>query len=69
MIFPLPSARLVYLGALSLPAEAGSVDQSMQTSSVAASCDVSACSRAYASFHADDCTFQPFQDLRRLCLR
>lgn len=30
-------------------------------------CDVSACSRAYSSFRAADCTYQPFEGPRRTC--
>jgi 1A family penicillin-binding protein len=31
------------------------------------SCNVRACSRAYRSFRAEDCTFQPYSGPRRLC--
>jgi membrane peptidoglycan carboxypeptidase len=31
------------------------------------SCNVRACSRAYRSFRAEDCTFQPYSGQRRLC--
>jgi hypothetical protein len=30
-------------------------------------CDVAACSRAYSSFRAADCTYQPYQGPRRAC--
>jgi 1A family penicillin-binding protein len=33
------------------------------------SCNVRACSRAYRSFRAEDCTFQPYSGPRRLCER
>ena len=33
------------------------------------SCDVQACARAYTSFSAADCTFQPFQGPRQLCVK
>ncbi|WP_334064294.1 PBP1A family penicillin-binding protein [Limimaricola cinnabarinus] len=32
-------------------------------------CDVRACSRAYRSFRASDCTFQPYSGPRKLCTR
>lgn len=32
------------------------------------SCDVQACARTYTSFSAADCTFQPFQGPRQLCV-
>lgn len=34
-----------------------------------AQCDISACSRAYRSFRASDCTFQPYRGGRKLCTR
>lgn len=42
------------------------------TASVAAAaahCNVSACSAAYRSFRASDCTYQPFGGERRLCTK
>ena len=32
-------------------------------------CDIAACSDAYRSFRASDCTFQPYEGERRLCTR
>lgn len=32
-------------------------------------CDIAACSRAYRSFRAEDCTFQPYDGPRQLCTR
>jgi len=32
-------------------------------------CNIRACSRAYRSFRASDCTFQPYSGSRRLCTR
>jgi hypothetical protein len=32
-------------------------------------CNIAACRRAYDSFHASDCTFQPFHGPRRICDR
>ena len=34
---------------------------------VANHCDVQACTNAYASFRASDCTYQPFEGARRVC--
>jgi len=34
-----------------------------------AQCDLAACSAAYFSFPASDCTYQPYQGPRRLCTR
>lgn len=34
-----------------------------------AGCNVAACTRAYRSFRASDCTFQPYSGPRRLCLK
>jgi BA14K-like protein len=36
---------------------------------VSAKCNVSACERAYISFSAADCTYQPTQGPRRLCTK
>jgi penicillin-binding protein 1A len=33
------------------------------------SCNVSACSRAYRSFRAEDCSYQPYRGARRMCTR
>jgi hypothetical protein len=32
-------------------------------------CDVHACASAYKSFRASDCTYQPYEDERRLCTK
>jgi len=32
-------------------------------------CNVAACERAYTSFNASDCTYQPFNGTRRLCTK
>lgn len=32
-----------------------------------ASCNVAACQRAYSSFNASDCTYQPYNGARRMC--
>jgi membrane peptidoglycan carboxypeptidase len=36
---------------------------------VPAQCDIRACSAAYRSFRAEDCTYQPFEGPRQLCTR
>ncbi len=36
-------------------------------SSVTPFCDVNACTNAYRSFRASDCTYQPYEGERRLC--
>jgi hypothetical protein len=45
-----------------------SVDRTASVS-VAAHCNVDACSAAYHSFRASDCTYQPFGSERRLCTK
>jgi len=57
--------------------ESGIDDDSSTPAEVAAggaaeppvACNVRACSRAYRSFRASDCTFQPFRGSRKLCER
>jgi hypothetical protein len=41
------------------------------TQSVAAKsqCDIAACARAYSSFNAADCTYQPFEGARQICIK
>jgi hypothetical protein len=39
------------------------------TVAAAAHCNVSACSSAYRSFRASDCTYQPMSGERRLCTK
>lgn len=39
------------------------------TEATSARCDVRACSRAYRSFRASDCTYRPYRGERRLCTR
>jgi hypothetical protein len=46
-----------------IPAAATPVAQQAQNS-----CDVAACSSAYQSFRASDCTYQPFQGPRQVCV-
>ena len=50
------------------PAKAEAVTASTEEETPV-SCDVRACSRAYRSFRAEDCTFQPYSGPRRLCER
>jgi 1A family penicillin-binding protein len=42
---------------------------SFQATAAGISCDVQACSSAYASFRATDCTYQPYDGPRRYCER
>ena len=44
------------------------VIQTASTQSAAAHCDVQACSSAYHSFRASDCTYQPYEGTRRACV-
>ncbi len=34
-----------------------------------AACNIAACARAYTSFNASDCTYQPYDGRRRLCTK
>jgi hypothetical protein len=36
---------------------------------VVAKCNIDRCAKAYKSFRASDCTYQPFEGERRLCAR
>jgi len=49
------------------PAIAASEPAAVQTPAGQPKCDVAACSAAYHSFRASDCTWQPFDGPRRLC--
>lgn len=40
-----------------------------ENAAVAQACNVQACARAYRSFRASDCSFQPYRGPRRLCER
>jgi hypothetical protein len=40
-----------------------------QTASAAGKCDVAACASAYSSFRASDCTYQPFEGARQVCVK
>ena len=50
-------------------ARATPADTTAATPVAAASCNVSACSSAYRSFCASDCTYQPMSGERRLCTK
>jgi hypothetical protein len=50
-------------------ASATPADTTGATPVAAASCNVSACSSAYRSFRASDCTYQPMSGERRLCTK
>ncbi len=72
-----PSGIRVYQQTVSPQAEQMAADEPADidrtaTSSVSggeapAQCDIVACSEAYRSFDASDCTFQPYEGPRRLC--
>jgi len=50
--------------------ETGPVDTvSSNEAPAAAKCNVDLCAKAYKSFRASDCTYQPFEGERRLCAR
>jgi BA14K-like protein len=59
------------------PTQANAAPASVQTSdasqppapSAASSCNYQACSAAYYSFRASDCTYQPYDGPRRLCTK
>ncbi|MET0169368.1 MAG: penicillin-binding transpeptidase domain-containing protein, partial [Aliihoeflea sp.] len=44
-------------------------DAETEEGAVAQACNVQACSRAYRSFRASDCSYQPLRGSRRLCER
>jgi hypothetical protein len=55
--------------AATAPASAAAPDTAQAQATPVASdkCDIRACSDAYQSFRASDCTYQPFDGPRRLC--
>ena len=57
------------LGAIGTLGSATPADTTGATPVAAASCNVSACSSAYRSFRASDCTYQPTNGERRLCTK
>jgi len=50
-----------------VPAVAAPEPAAVQTPAEQPKCDIAACSAAYHSFRASDCTWQPFDGPRRLC--
>lgn len=54
--------------ATSAPPEPG-FDTSAEQGGAGVACNVRACSRAYRSFRASDCTYQPYSGPRQLCER
>ena len=50
-------------------AQASATPADTTASTPAASCNVSACSAAYRSFRASDCTYQPTSGERRMCTK
>jgi hypothetical protein len=61
----------VSLPAQSPPAAAVAAPPAAQPVSTAAKnkCDIQGCAGAYKSFRASDCTYQPFEGLRQLCVK
>jgi membrane peptidoglycan carboxypeptidase len=49
--------------------EAGDAPAATQAEAQPAQCDIRACSAAYRSFRAEDCTYQPFEGPRQICTR
>ncbi len=58
-----------FMAAATTPNASGSATNVMQSAPAPPSCNVSACQRAYRSFRASDCTFQPYRGGRKLCTR
>jgi hypothetical protein len=74
---PIVSPRLVAPTAPTAPVQPGTAAQAEPPSSIAAPepaprqpiCNVEACTAAYHSFTASDCTYQPSNGPRRLCTK
>ena len=49
--------------------QAAQVPRTLPDTAERPQCDIRACSAAYRSFRASDCTFQPYSGPRRLCTR
>ena len=64
---PAPAVAPAVDDAAQAHASATPADTTAPTPVAAASCNVSACSAAYRSFRASDCTYQPSNGERRLC--
>jgi 1A family penicillin-binding protein len=56
-----------FMTAAGAVAEGGAAVTASAEEETPVSCNVRACSRAYRSFRAEDCTFQPYNGPRRLC--
>ncbi len=53
----------------SQPVQAALPPPAMAEQAVPPQCDAAACARAYGSFRASDCTWQPFAGPRRICTK
>lgn len=51
------------------PPAAQTVSQAPRDANAQAACNVAACSQAYVSFSASDCTYQPYDGPRQLCTK
>lgn len=58
-----------FMMAATTPEPSEAVRSAIIPEPVGPSCNVSACQRAYRSFRASDCTFQPYRGPRKLCTR
>ena len=61
--------QLCTKGVASDPATAAAVLNSHADVGTSAKCNISACTHAYISFTASDCTYQPSEGPRRLCTK
>lgn len=61
--------RRTVLAAIRKKAAAAPAPASAPMATAARQCDIRACSAAYRSFRAGDCTFQPYSGQRRICTR
>jgi hypothetical protein len=74
---PIVSPKLVAPTSQNVPAQAGAAAQVAPPASIVApapepqqpSCNVEACTAAYRSFHASDCTYLPTGGPRKLCTK
>src|SRR5262249_58569740 len=71
---PIVPPGLVTPGGVSVPAPSSAAAQAVAAEPIATShpevrCNVNACTAAYQSFRAADCTYQPSNGPRRLCTK
>jgi hypothetical protein len=51
------------------PSDSAAASTQAPNARAQATCNVTACARAYSSFNASDCTYQPYDGPRRLCAK